>query len=143
MGMCDLLDAYENDDMDSLEINSDSSFIAPLPPLPLQSIEADMNFANSESAPDAVYSHECCKNGSQHTFDPELKKKLNDTLSLLPVNMQEMLVEKMVSSIVSSEMYKNGVNGMTNTSSLSIPDPVNSSPITVVESSPPLNVTPK
>lgn len=142
----DLMDAYENDEMDSLGLDSDSSYIAPLPPLSIQSPnDEELIFPSSGTTsslvPEEVYSSGNTQPGKDG-LSPDLKKKLNETLSLLPTPMQEMLVEKLVLSITSSDLFKNASQGCsipcdivtpikTESSSVSVDESV-STPLTVV-----------
>lgn len=130
----DLMDAYDNDEMDSLGLDSDSSFIAPLPPLPVQSSnEIDMNFSSSSGVPDEVFSGSTSNIGNASELNPKLKKKLNDTLSLLPIPMQEMLVDKMITSIMSSDMFKDAVSISEKPANIAIPDEIKSAAVPVEE----------
>ena len=112
----DLMDAYEHDDMDSLELDSNSSFIAPPPPFSIQTPdESDLIFSSTISAssivPEEVYSSVSSQTNRKQELNPKLKKKLDDTLTLLLPSMQEMLVEKLVSSITTSDLFKNASKG--------------------------------
>lgn len=148
----DLMQVYE---MDSVcappqEENNDLMNL-PLVPEPV------LSSSNSivQKPPSAVLVQEESQNSSNE-LDPQLKKKLNDTLCVLPVPMQEMLVDKIVTSIMSSDVFQNHSSNASNTdnsvpkevaikteenSTLSPCPSVDLPPIPSMESTPPVAAT--
>jgi len=121
----DLMEAYDNDGMESLDIETESSFSAPLPPMhpqvPVSNTE--INFLAPTSNKEEVKTPP--KNlSNSRTMDPELKDKLNETLSLLPTQMQEMLVDKMVATITDSEIFKTSIETPADASVASVISPL-------------------
>lgn len=108
----DLMQAYDNDEIESLGIESDASFTAPLPPVPLHcNSNSDLNFLAPAIVPEESplkTEKESTQGNNGNTLDPKLKQRLNETLALLPTQMQEMLVDKMVATITNSDAFKNG-----------------------------------
>merc|ERR1712179_361965 len=110
------MEAYDNDDMDSLEFASDLSFNEPLPPIPPETTSsADLTFLKPMIVPEESPPK---KNETPFVqtskMDSDLKKKLSNTLDLLPVQMQEMLGDKMVATITNSEIFKTNITNDAN-----------------------------
>lgn len=121
----DLMDAYDNDGMESLGIETESSFDAPLPPIQPQVVasNSDINFLTPASTSKET-SPSVSSTSNSRALDPKLKEKLNDTLSLLPAQMQEMLVDKMVATITESEVFKTSVEAPADASVASVVSPL-------------------
>lgn len=123
----ELMNAYENDEIDTLGVNSDISIPAPLPPIApdIPSSNLDVNFMAPCVLPESRTDKENnVPSNHNRSLDPQLKQKLNDTLSLLPTHMQEMLVDKMVSSISNSEAFRTNSTTASDESVASIVSPL-------------------
>jgi len=107
-----LLEAYEDDEMEPLVsggIGGDAHDVAPLIAIPQQShSNSDFQFLVPAAVPeDTLIVEDNNVSSSGSALNPQLKQKLNDTLELLPKQMQEMLVDKMVATITDSDIFKN------------------------------------
>merc|ERR1719253_1615419 len=123
----ELMNVYENDEIDTLGVNSDISIPAPLPPIApdIPSSNLDVNFMAPCVLPESRTDKENnVLSNRNRSLDPQLKQKLNDTLSLLPTHMQEMLVDKMVSSISNSEAFRTNSTTASDESVASIVSPL-------------------
>lgn len=114
----DLMNAYDNDEMESLGFENVLCLSTPLPPIPQQTNSNPEIFFLKPAVVSEEHSPKANMKEAYNVFartnlDPNLKEKLNKTLDLLPAQMQEMLVDKMVATIKRSDVFKNNVAKVT------------------------------